>query len=66
MNREEIQAKIDKILSQIENVRRHLRESEYVWPKHLVGAKREIAALDERVRVLREQFDALEGDENDE
>ena len=62
MKREDIQAQMDKITSQLENAEHHLRASEYVWPKHLAGVKRLRKESREALKVLKAQLDALEGE----
>ena len=67
MNENDIQTQIDKITAKLKNAEHHLRASEYVWPKHLAGVKRLRKESRDALKVLREQLDALNGeDESDE
>lgn len=59
MNREEIQAEIDKILRQKEAARASLRGREYVHQKQITARRRLFMDLDKRLAVLEEQLNSL-------
>jgi len=54
--REKIQAEMDKIKRQIEVARLQIRGREYVWPRQSAGFKRLKKDLNERLRVLEEEY----------
>ena len=56
VRRRQIQAEMDKIRRQIDDARLQIRGKEYVWPRQSAGFKRLKKELDERLRVLEEEY----------
>ena len=54
--REKIQAEMDKIKRQIEVARLQIRGREYVRPRQSAGFKRLKKDLNERLKVLEEEY----------